>query len=217
MSLKCGAPALLLLAAACASGNVALDAKSRGRLAGSEVVRGVVRPASFSVRTPAGVVAGGGGALGALVSEAIAGRRGEMTRSRHSLGDPAFRVAEALGESLRASFGVARVEIAPEPVADGTAPGSGLALELRTQRWLLFYFPTDWSHYRVSYQADARLVDAASGSVLWASSCDVLGSDLSSSPTLEELEANDGALLGAKFDEVADECARQLRGTLAGG
>lgn len=218
MSVKRGAPALLLLlllASACASGRVALDATSRGRLAETEAVRAVVRPASFSVRTPGGALAGGGGALGALVSEAVAGRRGEMTRTRHSLADPALRVAETLGETLRSDLGVARVEIAREPVAEDAPLGTGLVLELRTQRWLLLYFPTDWSHYRVSYQADARLVDAASATVLWASSCEVLGSDLSPSPTLGELEANDGALLGTKFDEVADACARQLRATLA--
>jgi hypothetical protein len=208
---------LLVAAAACASGAVPLDATSRSRLAESEVVRAVYRPASFSVRTPGGVLAGGGGALGALVSEGIAGHRGEATRGRHGLGDPALRVAEQVGKTLQADLGVGRVVVEQDPVPEDAPAGSGLLLDVRTEQWRLLYFPTDWSHYRVAYQASTRLVDPGRSAVLWQSSCDVLGSDLSESPTLEELEANDAALLRVKFDEVADECARQLRGALAGG
>jgi hypothetical protein len=138
-------------------------------------------------------------------------------RRQYGLADPALRVAGKLGQELQASFGVARVDVVPQAVAQDDPGGSGLALDVRTEQWLLLYFPTDWSHYRVAYGARARLVEGPDARVLWQSSCEVMGSDLSASPTLPELEANGGALLEEKLGEVGDECARQLVAALAGG
>jgi hypothetical protein len=205
----------VLVGSACATGQVALDDGARARLRGAEM-RAVHHESTFTVRVPSGGLFGGG-VVGAVASETVAGGRGEAMREQYGLADPALRVAGKLGQDLRASFGVARVDVVAQPVAQDEPGGSGLTLDVRTDQWLLLYFPTDWSHYRVAYRARARLLEGPDTRVLWQSSCEVMGSDLSASPTLEELEANGAALLREKLGEVGDECARQLATALAGG
>jgi hypothetical protein len=200
---------------------VELAAADRSLVRGAPTVHAVHGKASFSVRTPGGALAGGGGALGALVSEQVAESGGESMRGRVPIADPAVRVGERLGSVLEHKLGAPRIQVVPEPVlADGAKVlaarfGPGLVLALQTEQWMLFYYPTDWSHDRVSYSASARLLDAADGRVLWQSACEFVGSDPATSPTLEELEANDGALLRVKLDEAADACARQLEARLS--
>lgn len=202
--------------------SVPLAAGDRAQIAQAPALHAVVRTAGpFSVRTPGGAAAGGGGVLGGLGSLTLFQRKGEAMRSQYGLPDPALRVAEQLGAALREDAGAPPLGLAKEPVATDDPHaiaarfGSGLVLDVRTEYWELLYYPTDWSHYRLLYRASARLLDAPAGRLLWQGECETESGEADGSPTLEALEANGAALLKSLLDAAADECATRLRAGFA--
>jgi hypothetical protein len=208
---------------ACAgTGSVPLAAADRAAIAAAPVVHAVVRTADrFSLRTPGGAVAGGGGILGGLGSLELFREKGEALRTRHGVGDPALRVVAQLGAALGEDVGAPAVGLVKEPVTSDDPQAiaarfqRGLVLEARTEYWELLYFPTDWAHYRLAYRASARLLAAPSGRVLWRDECAFESDDAAAKPTLEELEANGAALLKTMLEQAADACAARLRAGFA--
>jgi hypothetical protein len=220
---RCAVVSVAFALLACAgTKSVPLAAADRVQIAQAPALHGVARtPEPFSVRTPGGAAAGGGGVLGGLGSLTLFQKKGEAMRSQYGLADPALRVAERLGSALLEDAAAPPLGLAKEPVATddpGTIAarfGSGLVLDVRTEHWELLYHPTDWSHYRLVYRASARLLEAPAGRVLWQDECETESAETDGSPTLESLEANGAALLKSLLDAAADECATRLRAGFA--
>jgi hypothetical protein len=217
--------AVFVLAAgvACAgTKSLPLAATDRAGIASAPVVHGVVRtPDRFSVRTPGGAVAGGGGLLGGLGSLELFREKGEAMRTRHGIPDPALRVVAQLGAALGEDVGAPPLGLVKEPIPSDDPQAiaarfeRGLVLDARTEYWELLYYPTDWSHYRLAYRASARLIEAPSGRVLWRDECVIESDETGPRPTLEALEADGAALLKTMLEQAADACAARLRAGFA--
>lgn len=210
--------ALFLFLAGCAPALIRPDKEELRRLgeqAGLQVVR--FPPSSFSVRTPGkAMVGGGGGALGAVLSLGLYESAGDKMAKEYALEDPAVRLQSRFLTSLEKATGSKESTIVQKPPSGESLEelkrtfGTGMVLDFKTTQWLLFYYPTDWSHYRIAYSARGRLVRLDEPKIIWQGTCEIIGQDPKTSPTLEELVANNGALLKQKINEAADACAEQL-------
>jgi hypothetical protein len=202
--------------------SIPLAATDRAAIAAAPVVHAVVRtPDRFSVRTPGGAFAGGGGMLGGLGSLELFREKGEAMRTRYGIPDPALRVVAQLGVALGEDVGAPPLGVVREPITSDDPQaiaarfGRGLVLEARTEYWELLYQPTDWTHYRLAYRSSARLLEAPSGRVLWREECVIESDDTDPRPTLDALEANGAALLKTILERAADACVARLRAGFA--
>jgi hypothetical protein len=141
---------------------------------------------------------------------------GDKMTKEYGLADPAAVVQERFVAALGQDPGISNIQGVEEtPGTDDMAElrrvaGQGLVFDFKTTQWMLYYYPTDWSHYRIAYSARGRLVRLADSTVMWQGTCEVIGQAPASSPTMDALTANNGALLKAKINEAAEACAQQL-------
>jgi hypothetical protein len=144
---------------------------------------------------------------------------GERVLREDGIEDPVLRVTSHSVEVLAREAETDHVR----PVATAT-PGAGLVLDFRTITWAVFFHNDDPSRYVVAYRARSRLLDLDRNTVLWEAECPVprrvrgtrSGLDVKTLPTLDELLADGGAALKARFDQQADACAEDLMGLLTG-
>jgi hypothetical protein len=210
------AAALVGLVLGCVSPPKPLSAEGRLKLAGSSAVDVIdVRGASFvstqTARTGAYGLLGPGGSV---IAEAAAATEGQRMMREYSLEDPALRVADGLASVLRDDLGVAQVRF----VASSAGPTqyAPLVLSVQTVNWRMIYYMTNLNRYRLILQAQARLVHAQDAQPVWESVCWVQDEEPDTSPTLAELEANQGELLRSKSALAADTCVAQFRAALLG-
>jgi hypothetical protein len=88
----------------------------------------------------------------------------------------------------------------PSPAAyvvDGGSPSIRLHYSLR-----------DMSHYRITYRSTVRIFAGADGRTLATAACDVTSAD---THRLDEVKANDGAILKLMVLATAKSCADQVR------
>lgn len=86
----------------------------------------------------------------------------------------------------------------------------GYYLQFIPGQWDVIYYMTNWSHYHMYFGVRARLVDLNDGKVLWNAGCSAPQDDGDNAPTIDQLWANDGALLKHWTYTSARECAAQL-------
>jgi len=141
----------------------------------------------------------------------------------YSVEDPAIRIKDHVLSSLEADPGLKidhTVYNNPYDIKISKLNGKfgyGFAIGFRSEI-KLFPFPGTiygidpdyWSHYQLSFGAFSWLIDLDNSKIVWRAKCGVTWKDRKTSPSLEELEANNGALLKVKFNEAADACAEEL-------
>lgn len=136
--------------------------------------------------------------------------------NEYALEDPALRLQSRFLSSLEKELGIKDIRIFQKSPSGESIDelkgmiGKGMVLDFKTTQWMLFYYPTDWSHYRIAYAARGRLVRLEEPKIIWQGTCEFIGQDPKTSPTMAELVANNGALLKQRINEAADACAEQL-------
>ncbi len=204
-----------LIFCGCAPKLIKLDADERARLKQVNIQAVHYPPPSFNVRTPGKALAGGGGLLGGFISLGLFKSAGEKMTHDYSLEDPVVVVKDRFLSSLDSDFGI-KTSSAHEPLSKDsldelkTTLGKGMVFDFKTIQWMLFYFPTDWSHFRIAYSARSRLIRLEDSKILWQGVCEFIGQDPKTSPTWEQLTENNGALLKIKLSEAADACSKEL-------
>jgi hypothetical protein len=127
--------------------------------------------------------------------------------------DPAVRIGNQLANDLAQNQGVILVPSSGLVAPSGgsadllkTYPGADLWLDVKTYAWSYMYYPTKWATYHVFYAANIRLVDGKTGDVIAQQTCKTDPVDPNNAPSLDELRANQGALLKKLFVQAADTC-----------
>lgn len=211
------AAVLLLVVTGCSPKIIQPDKDVINALRNSSVIEFVrYDPAELVVVTPGKAIAGGGGLLGGLFSEAMFRSDGRRMTEDYSLVDPAIIVQSEFADSVIKKLGVISIDIIEE--VHGSSELSDLKsiyddtmiIDFETKRTMLFYAPTDWQHYRIAYTVKVRMIDLKNLKVIWKSTCAFVDKDKSSSLTLEELENDSGALLKEKISEAAKHCGVKL-------
>lgn len=211
---------VLLLVSGCAPAMIAVDPGERLRLREQAEVRAIhYPPPSFFLVTKgmdrAGLFFGALGAVGAMSAARSAG---EKLREAYSLQDPIIRVRDRFLSDLKPDLDLGTVGIVESPL-DTDAPrtlrerfGDAVLFDFKTVGWGLGYHREDSSRYGVMHNVRARLIRLQGTKVLWQAQvlCSSLQKEAAANPTLGELKADEGAMLKAKLDEAADQCARYL-------
>ncbi|HYD55342.1 MAG TPA: hypothetical protein VEB41_00390 [Burkholderiales bacterium] len=134
--------------------------------------------------------------------------RGMQMAKDLELRDPVTRVAGPLAASLKRALGSVEVVVTASEEDDDAAAlarklSGAMTLTVRTTTWGI-------DGYRARYAARARLLDLSQGRVAWEGQCAHVADADKPAPSMEALEADNGALLKAKLAQAADACAAQL-------
>jgi hypothetical protein len=167
------------------------------------------------------------GVLGAAIAGAIAGAatsspsgKSELI-SKTNFADPALGISQTLVKAIQSRIDIQVVPATSKPGDDSiesivaTAPGADWTMEVKTHSWSMVYFPTDWSHYRVSYRSTLRVLDVASKRVLSESVCQYAQGE-KRRPSLDQLVAKDASLLHFYFQQAQFECTDQFAAKVFG-
>jgi hypothetical protein len=151
------------------------------------------------------------GAAMAINSEMQAG---DKLVTADAIDDPAPTIAHAVAEAYAAAHGG---ETAGAPADwDGTSAGSARYLvKVATVGWGFTYYPLDWGHYHLAYDAKLELVDVASKRVLAKGSCSHKADAASERFSYDELTGNGGATLKSQLKSITDECVAQFKAEVA--
>ncbi len=158
-----------------------------------------------------------GGALafaGAAMAINAEMQAGDKLISADAIDDPASAIAHAVARDFAAAQGGS----AADAPTDWDGAGAGWAryfVKVSTTAWGFTYYPLDWRHYHLTYDAKLELVDFASKRVLAKATCSHKPDAASERFTYEDLTGNGGAALKSQLQAIADECAAQFKAELA--
>lgn len=175
-----------------------------------EVVTGKREKPNFAAMTA-------GKAMFAMVGAAAMISAGNEIVAKNNVQDPATYISEKLSTALSMKYGT-KVSAKTVSITDDDVqalsrknPEIDLILDIRTVNWSFVYFPTTWDKYRVIYSARLRLIDVKGGKVTAEGFCSRIPDQTPSSPTYEELLANDAKRLKRELREAADFCINDFK------
>jgi hypothetical protein len=138
---------------------------------------------------------------------------GDKLVGADAIDDPATAIAHAVARDYAAALGGA----AADAPADWDGSGAGWArylVKVATTAWGFTYYPLDWSHYHLTYDAKLELVDVVSKRVLAKATCSHRPDAASERFSYGDLTGNGGATLKSQLNAIADECAAQFKADL---
>jgi hypothetical protein len=127
-----------------------------------------------------------------------------------SIDDPAQAIARQVAADYAAVHGGA---VADQPADwDGaSASGAHFLVKVATSGWGFTYYPLDWNHYHLTYDAKLEVVDIATKQVVAKAACSHKADPASEHFTYEAMTENGGAVLKSQLKAIADECVVQFR------
>ena len=171
-----------------------------------------------------GYMFGIGGALVVAAREQHVNKRRGRWMKGCQLEDPVDDirddVAEALANALSLevvdSDRLTKAKVPEDVIAD--YPGGDLILDIRTTKWGIHRVEAKNAgravHFAAGYEGTMRLIDARKRAVIATSSCSIQYSNGDDPPTLNELFADDCALLNKGLMLSATTCAKRHRAAL---
>ena len=211
--------ALVLIAGVltgCAAARIDLDPQLREQLPRASVVHLVVYPSEAPALMTAKAL--GTGALFGPIGGAVVGARaasiGKDLMERYKVESLSTQLAKKLSADLKDSL--PSLKSVPEvPAGDDVAElkkiGRPFVLDVRSGGNIIYY-PSNFARYRLMYFSRVRLVDTEQGRVVWQGVCNLKGAeDPAQSPTLDELEADDGVAYRRLISEATSACAADLK------
>ena len=205
------AVAFALSLGACATANhTPISPESLARLQGKSVQATQYAQPDFAAFTA-------GKAAFALVGAAMMISEGNEIVKENQIPDPAREISAGLQSRLSAGKGTkplpnskTSAQGADVAAIVATNSGSDYILDVRTMSWMFNYYPADWAHYRVTYSAKVRLIDAATKSVVAESACTTVQGDDKNPPSKDQLLDNKAALLKSYLSKAATTCTDLL-------
>ncbi|MGR6033937.1 MAG: hypothetical protein ACU4EQ_08345 [Candidatus Nitrosoglobus sp.] len=187
--------------------NIPLSADASANLSGKSVSTTRYPKADFAAVTAGKALLGG---IGGLVAVAD----GNKIIDENEIEDPAIKISQILEKYLsekRSMRAIGKGEaIATNdkiPTLIATYPSADYLLDVRTLSWMFFYYPTNWSHYRISYSARIRLIDARKNEIAAETLCKSSPVDDNNPPSKDQLLENKAALLKSYLEKAASACA----------
>ena len=86
----------------------------------------------------------------------------------------------------------------------------GFLLKFHSYWWEIWYYPSNFSRYQMWFQTKAELIRLNDSKVLWKGDCRADQADIETAPTLDELIADNSAVLQKWIDDSTSQCAKQL-------
>ena len=153
----------------------------------------------------------------ALVGAAAMISAGNKIVKENNIPDPAVTIGEGLLKRMVESRHVAVVPakqnlVQKDDVKTLVANNkhADYLLDIKTINWMFSYYPTDWTHYRVIYNARLRLIDTKAGKVIAETMCQTVQGDDKNPPTHDQLLDNNASLLKDYLTKGAIQCVDVL-------
>jgi hypothetical protein len=157
-----------------------------------------------------------GKAAFAVIGAAAMISEGNSIVKENGIQDPAVAISQKLADKLVAARSVTIVSTQavaandePQTLA-ATYAGAKLLLDVKTLNWMFNYYPSDWSHYKVTYSARVRLIDTASKKAIAETMCQTVQGDDANPPTKDQLLQNKAALLKEYLNKGVAACVDVL-------
>ncbi|WP_447981958.1 hypothetical protein [Achromobacter kerstersii] len=157
-----------------------------------------------------------GKAAFAMLGAAAMVTEGNTIVKENGIEDPAKAISAGLQSKLASLKNTTVVNASGVAAKDDVAtvvaasPGGDYVLDVKTLTWMFNYYPTDWAHYRVSYTARLRLIDAATKAVVAESACTGVQGDDKNPPTKDQLLENGAGLLKGYLAKAGEACTEVL-------
>ncbi|MFG6463795.1 hypothetical protein ACG04Q_19630 [Roseateles sp. DXS20W] len=157
-----------------------------------------------------------GKAAFALLGAAAMISEGNEIVKTNGVEDPAIAISAELLKKLTAAKAVKGTPAKGVQPSDNAAalvaanPEAQYILDYKTLNWMFNYYPTDWSHYKVTYVGRLRLIDAATKTVIAESACNSVQGDDKNPPTKDQLLADKAALLKSHLAKAGSACVDVL-------
>lgn len=155
------------------------------------------------------------GAIGGLAMASAA----RTYAAEHGVVDPATHLETELTALLQSRYAISSVgerldysqatESADYPINPDV-----LYVDAKTYMWMQRYFSTNWGRFRIDYNTLIQIIDGATGRPIAQYDCrKSMPATPDEAPTLEELEANNGARMNEMLAAMADECLSEFVAT----
>jgi len=153
------------------------------------------------------------GVVGVVMAAAMA-PGDEATTNGFRMQDPAVAIRAAVLARLARRFGMTVISEAEAQGEQGAPVATDLTLAIDTSTWGIM--PTRIGHYGVKYRGTLRLTDNRSHQVIAEGECTSLPVDTPDTPTFDEMQGNEGAVLRASLAATADYCIDDYRKRILG-
>ena len=158
-----------------------------------------------------------GGALNGAIAGAIGAEPpGDYTATllEYRIQDPVIAIRRSIVARMARRFGLSVVSEEEAGGEVGAPVATDLALAIDTQVWGII--PTRARHYGIRYRGSLQLTDNRTHRVIAEGTCIARPVDGDDSPTMDELRANEGALLKASLAATAEYCIDDYRKRVLG-
>lgn len=139
---------------------------------------------------------------------------GDKLVSSDAIDDPAPAIAHEVALEYAAAHGGAAAD-APADWDGGAAGSARYLVKVATSGWGFTYYPLDWSHYHLTYDAKLELVDVASKRVIAKATCSHKPDSAAEHFTYDDLTGNGGSVLKSQLKAIADACVAQFKAEVA--
>jgi hypothetical protein len=133
---------------------------------------------------------------------------GDKLINADAVDDPAPAIAREVAEGYAAQSGA---QVADAPAAWDGGGSARYLVRVLTSEWGFTYYPLDWGHYHLTYDAKLELVDIASKHVIAKASCSHRPNQSAEHFTYDDLTGNGGSMLKSQLKAIAGECAAQFK------
>ncbi len=153
----------------------------------------------------------------ALLGVGAAVAEGKRLVTQHELEDPAVAIKQTLASGLASTFNMQNVTVIEEvkpyegdvEKVSASVNGEGIVLDVRTFGWGTLYYPFS-TKYKVTYMAQARLIDARTSDVISAERCIINEKKTDDSPGYDDLMRDNATLLKQKLAQATEQCTQQF-------
>lgn len=204
----------MLSACASAPPTIALDSTQLSAFHGRSVVGVTQAPPPL---TPMRASSAAFGMLGGL---AMASAAQSYAREHHVV-DPATAIEDSLNATLVRDHQMIQGErldvSAVTEEMDYPVRPEALYVDMKTYYWTQAYFAGNWGRFQLFYNALLQVIDGANGEPIAQYNCQKKSHESAdNAPTLEELEANDSALMNQLLLEMANACRTEFETNVLG-
>ena len=158
----------------------------------------------------------GKAAFGLLGAAAMISEGNEIVK-KNNIEDPALKISQELAVKLKEIRSMTVVSNGNSTATNddislllSTYPKTDYLVDAKTLGWMFNYYPTDWSHYKVTYSARFRLIESSTKKVIAETLCQSVQGDDKNPPTKDQLLENQAKLLKEHLGKAASACVEVI-------
>lgn len=213
---KIAATAVLIVLSGCSSMyKRAIDTTIAPTLKDRPVAYTVRSMPGFLAMTPTKALVGG-----SYLGTALAYTEGAKIVEENHIENPASAIALGLATEISTRFGMKMVtqpirvaddDISEVEVSKAARKSADFVVDVSTQGWGSGVYPLDFTHYRVVYTGNARVINTATATVIAEGYCGYKPDDINNAPEYDELFGNGAERFKKEMALLISTCVRKMQ------